>query len=399
MPERLINLEPITNSGLVAYSDETGNTGNHIFDKDQPYFWCGTLLIEGDFEADDESDILNWLSLVSDDEYRERVIKRRLNPNELHGNELGLGRIEKFAERYTQLIKTKNIRFVFTRIEKKHIAPTKFTDVLLDSGINKAVSPIHYNVRAMRLPLALILTEHLSPQSQELFWQAYEKGDERSFQSILERVRWNVRNKVHDKRLREILIDAIDWAQKNPKPLLEATRSELDAPNIVALSLLVSYLHKVSEETGKKVTKFIHDQQNQFAKAMQKTFEALKEIAISATPTSFMPEVKHLDTYQCPLTIAASHSLVGLQLIDVALWLTKRWIEKPWPEKNGCSTLAEEILSRSAISEFSRRQLEDDSFEAIAYLNSQPVTDDQMVAGMELFKEMEAKRQRRMNEN
>ena len=35
---------------LYAYSDETGNTGNNLFDEEQPYFWTGTLISECDIE-------------------------------------------------------------------------------------------------------------------------------------------------------------------------------------------------------------------------------------------------------------------------------------------------------------------------------------------------------------
>ena len=48
-------------------------------------------------------------------------------------------------------------RFLFTRMEKKHLAGAKFADAVLDSGTNTAMSLGQYGPPTARLSLALQL--------------------------------------------------------------------------------------------------------------------------------------------------------------------------------------------------------------------------------------------------
>lgn len=107
---------------LSAYSDESGNTGNHIFDGAQPYFWIGTLFCFSDIDAEAQSRVEYW--------------KKKLCFEELHGAELGIDGIEMIADELQEFIEKFKLKFEFIRIEKQHLAGTKFVDTLLDSGIN-----------------------------------------------------------------------------------------------------------------------------------------------------------------------------------------------------------------------------------------------------------------------
>jgi hypothetical protein len=391
---------PSTNADdLIAYSDETGNTGNNIFDPTQPWFWSGTLLVTKDFGERDKATLAEWAEIVSDEEYRAKLTKGRLDLSELHANALGMGRIEKLAQKISDFISDKDMSFVFTRIEKVHIAPTKFADVLLDSGINKGVSSVHYNFAGLRLPLAVTLMRNLSPEKCRYFWEVYQSGNASLFRTILASVKWNILNKVSDARTQELLVDAINWANKHPDVLLEQSRSEFDAPNVIALTMLMAYLHRVHQSEGKKVTRFIHDEQNQFASTFAATYEGLRHVTMTSTPTSYLPEIAQVDTYQCPFTMSMSHAVTGLQLIDVVLWLFKRWTDRPWTDTNGCFSLVKEIETRSTVLEFSRRQLEMDAFVAEQYVLGLPISDEQLTAGMKLFQEVEESRKRRAAES
>lgn len=80
---------------LHIYIDETGNTGDNIFDLAQPYFINGVLISDGYFNK----------------KYG-RLIKKfaeNIGVNELHGNELGLGRIEIIAEDMTRILEEEDI--------------------------------------------------------------------------------------------------------------------------------------------------------------------------------------------------------------------------------------------------------------------------------------------------
>ncbi len=90
---------------LFAYTDESGNTGHNLFDPNQPYFWTGTLLTHSDIDATSWDQHETWTAT--------------LGVNELHGNELGIGRINKIAESVLSFLETQQAQFVFTQIEKR----------------------------------------------------------------------------------------------------------------------------------------------------------------------------------------------------------------------------------------------------------------------------------------
>ena len=59
------------------------------------------------------------------------------------------------------------------------------------------------------------------------------------------------------------------------------TRSDLDSPNVIAVSLLINVLHEWNTEIDLTIAKFVHDEQNQFGKALKQTFDVSKNFAAS----------------------------------------------------------------------------------------------------------------------
>ena len=74
--EALFVTEKSPSPPLCAYTDESGNTGNNLFDKQQPFFWTGSLISEAD------------LNLSGAEVHKECLALAGVA--ELHGNELGL---------------------------------------------------------------------------------------------------------------------------------------------------------------------------------------------------------------------------------------------------------------------------------------------------------------------
>src|ERR1700690_3933552 len=213
---------------IRVYTDETGNSGNNLFDSGQPYFWTGTLASEVDLETEGIATHAKCLRLTGRDE--------------LHGNALGLSGIEKIAPLLLKLFVRHDCHFFFTRIEKTHLAATKFFDVLMDSGVNKAVSNLHYGMRTLRLTLAVQLIQILEECDLRDFWKSYESGDSNDFKGVLVRVRdrlvaFHQDGYYHDRTV-ELLRDGLDWGISYPEPLIAETMREMDSPNIVAFSLL-----------------------------------------------------------------------------------------------------------------------------------------------------------------
>ena len=242
-----------------AYTDETGNTGLNLFDPGQPSFWTGTLLTPVDLDRLDPA--------------IHRGCLERAGCAELHGNQLGLTGIEKVAGKLERLLYRYRMRFLFTRVDKKHLAGTKFVDTLMDSGINEAVSNLHYGVRFHRLYLAQAIVGLLTIEDRVEFWDVYAKADAKGFVRILLRLQGRVEACIRDPRTRQLLLDAIAWAVVHPDPLLEGTRSEMDSPNVVALTLLIEMLHQLNERHGLVIGTFIHDEQKQFGKWLKTAYD------------------------------------------------------------------------------------------------------------------------------
>ena len=180
---------------LIAYTDESGNTGLNLFDTDQPFFWTGTLLTPTD---------LDHLPAAIHQSCLDRAAAK-----ELHGSALGLGGIEKIAGKLHQLLYRYKARFIFTRIHKLHVAAMKVVDTIFDSGNNDAVSTFHlspftfhYEVRINRLYFAQIMSGLLDSTDREEFWKAYELCDPKGLVGILHRLRGRVESQIDDPRSR-----------------------------------------------------------------------------------------------------------------------------------------------------------------------------------------------------
>jgi SEC-C motif/Protein of unknown function (DUF3800) len=371
---------------VQAYTDEAGNSGNNLFDAGQPYFWTGTLLSAGNLDVDCSSAHAECLRIVDRDE--------------LHGNDLGLSGIEKIAERLIECFLEEDCWFCFTALEKRHLAATKLFDTLMDSGINRAVSNLHYGVRGLRIPLAVQLIQILEDGERREFWDVYGSGDKGRFCDLLRRIKQRLnalhKERIYDGRTVQLLTDAIDWATSNPAPLLEQHQSELDSPNVVALSLLIASLHDLHRATGLKVGTFVHDEQNQFASAMETTYNMLKGLAFDRTIMSTLLHSKKAPTFQCDIRIASSKESVGLQFVDVALWLVRRFERSNGAVYGECGRLAKLIASRGVVSPFSLAAMQKEAIRIADQLESTALSGEQLAEGRRMLEEIEASRIARM---
>jgi hypothetical protein len=134
---------------VFAYTDESGNTGLKLFDEQQPVLLTLTLVSPCEVDSVLAPRHAEWLAA--------------LGVPRLHANELGLAKLEALADSARQFIELVDPRFILTFIHKPYFGAVKFVDTILDNGINNAVTPFHYGLRAMRLPLALALVQGMEP--------------------------------------------------------------------------------------------------------------------------------------------------------------------------------------------------------------------------------------------
>jgi hypothetical protein len=357
---------------FFAYTDESGNSGDNLFDKGQPSFWTGTLLAQSDLDK-----------TASDDLNR---IADKLGVAELHATELNFIKLESIAEELGSLLIFHDLMFVITRIEKEHVAALKFVDTILDNGNNPAVSPLHYGIRALRLSLARFIVDQLSPRSLQDFWKAYKTRDLKLFQRILERMRWNVINKMSDRRAQELLFDAIVWAYSNPEKVLDNKRSKFDSPNVIAIGLITNGIQSMLSDKDGRVTRFLHDEQNQFASTIKKAYDIVGKHFVGTEMTSFMTDINKTEILSSPIDfLTTGKASVGLQIVDIILWLTKRRLEKPWDGFPKLDSLMKIIEERSYLSQLTREQLDKDVASYLQKVASTPLSGEDLRRGMDLM--------------
>jgi hypothetical protein len=366
---------------IFAHTDESGNSGLDLFDHQQPTFWTGTLIAEQDID-------LSHPKVIEATIARAGVI-------ELHGNHLGLGGIEKIGSRLRYLILKFDLHFIFTRIEKEFLVGTKFMDTVCDAGNNKAVAPHIYNVKLTRLYFLNVILGCMTDTDKRDFWQSYRDEDRALFAKVLIRVQAKIKELVVDPRTKQLLNDAFEWGAQHPEDLL-TKMSNLDSPNVVALTSIIQKLHEYYEDTGKPVAQFIHDEQNQFAKSMHFAYDLIKPFTIKTTATALLPEIKDAETFKCELVERSSKASFGLQMIDTLLWLAKRKIDRNIELRGECKSLFDLVLQRSLITDYSRNELTRWLLTEGNQFLARPISAEQLEKGKAIAAELEQKRIHRM---
>jgi SEC-C motif/Protein of unknown function (DUF3800) len=373
---------------LIAYTDESGNSGNHLFDPNQPEFWTGTLVTPPNFETIASPVVAECLAIVGQPE--------------LHGNALGLSGIDKIGDKLGRLFAKTGAKFLFTKIDKGHFAATKFADTLLDSGTNQAMGLAQYGPPATRLPLALQLIQLLEKDDIVRWWKAFETNDGVAFSEMmkipLERLELLHQEKIYDDRTAQLLRDARTWGMAHPRRLMEGGFGPLHAPNVVAITLIVDMLHTLHEQTGARVVKFIHDEQNQYIKHLKLIHDHSKRFQLDTSQIcSPLPVVRGALTFDCNLESAQSTNRVGLQLIDTVLWLIRRFLKTKGEITGHARRLAVYVVATGEITTFDRPTMIEHTKRVLNELYNLPISDKQMNDGMKLAREVEEKRVARMN--
>jgi hypothetical protein len=368
---------------ILAYTDESGNSGLHLFDAGQPTFWTGTLVTPFDV-----------------DQIHPKIIQATLDRAgvpELHGNVLGLTGIEKIGSRLRYLMVKFDLWFIFTRIEKRYLAATKFMDTVFDAGNNRAVAHHTYNTQVLRLYFTNIVTGCMTNADQEEFWAAFRANDRPRFANVMRSVLDSINRHVDDPRTKQLLNDAFQWGMQHPEELLVKMVPE-DSPNLVALTLIVQRLHEMFERSGRPVTAFVHDRQNQFGKSLKFVYGLTKKFQFKQSPFAPMPTLDDLGTFECDFVERDSSSSFGLQLVDIALWLFKRQFDRPVELHGQCADLFKALVHRSHLSNFPREEMMEWLMtEGNAWMN-RPITDEALERGRVLVDQLEQNRLRRMAE-
>lgn len=326
-----------------AYADESGNSGLRLFGDKQDTFWTCTLIAFSDLDT-------KYATF-----HRELVAFS--GKDELHGNELGFGRIEKIAGRLAAFIREKKFRFSFVRVHKPYLAATKMFDLTFDAGVNPAVPPHTYAVRQLRLLNLLHFSQLLTTDDLNEFWSLFEAQSASRFAKLLADVRNRVKDTPYDKRSIQILTESLDWGSQHPEEVLDPF-GERDSPNFVAFTALFDNLHSFHKQTGHTIGSFVHDEQDQFVPKFIEAFNLISKFhSDESGPLSIASDISSVATFECNLDIRSSADSFGLQIVDVCLWLAKRVLERNDVPRGHCATLWKCLVERSYIKEYDFKML------------------------------------------
>jgi len=268
---------------------------------------------------------------------------------------------------------------------------------VLDSTMNRAVSPMHYGVHGFRLLLASALVELIAPVDQEQFWAAYAEGDADGLSRVMGRLLLRMTSIPEmQPRLRELLSDALVWGERHPQDLLDFRRTELDAPNLVAFNLLMDGIHDVLDGSGFKVGRFVHDEQQQFGRFMKESYAVARRLRVPTHATARITDFEKIDTYECKIEILPSRGVVGLQAIDLVLWLYKRSISGEMKNCAECEALVQFVHERAEIRQHSKAQLARDAERCYQDIMRVPLGKEELEKGRRVIEEVDRARKSRM---
>jgi hypothetical protein len=367
---------------MFFYVDESGHTGTNLFDPNQPILYYGVLSSRSSLDA-----------LAVGEMKRAR---HRLGVDRLHASQLGLGGLVEITSDLIAIDKRFRPKFDLYRIVKRDHAIISFFDQVFDQGVNPAVTWTGYWT-PLRFILLLKVASLFDDDLAKRAWQARIEINntlaETELVGVCREILLRVPN-LADERSKQLIGDALNWATKNPAQLHYNCTSKKDVltvtPNLIGFQ---SVMHAIAAHAkhARRIVSITIDQQTQFNKAQRTLAEfyaANKRpwvlgIGLPTMDLSHIPDV--------PLSFRSGEQSIGLELVDVYLWIFKRFTEG--------KGLAQELLPfvrrqlpRVTTGDISLRSLEEKWSKWFAQL-PEP-TEEQMAAGRELLAIDETRRVR-----
>lgn len=301
------------------YVDETGHTGPNLFDRTQPVLSYGVLSSPDDLDKLAEPELT--------------ALRKKLGVARLHAAELGMYQLGDLIDTLLSLQKKHRIRFDIWQVVKRDHAIISFFDQIFDQGMNPVVPWTAYWT-PLRYPLLVNLAKLFDDELAEKAWRArLEAHDERSSTLFIEvcSVLLQRVDALRDARSVEIITDALSWAMANFDELgynCKTNKEKLQImPNMIGFQ---SVLHGICSRLGapnRKVS-IIVDQQSQFNTTQRELSIFYRQIR--AQPYELGPGLPVMDMKNMPekpLVFQSGTQSAGLELVDIYLWIFKRFME------------------------------------------------------------------------
>ena len=316
---------------MFFFIDESGNTGNNLFDASQPVLCYGTLSSKLNPDALAKSDHAGML--------------RKLGVTCLHANELGLSRLSEIAPALIRLQKRFDFSFDYWYMHKPTYALSILFEAIFDHERNRALK-----WDKDRAPLALPVFLSLSRLcDEELLKKAWTLRNARDIDrritevAALLRVLWE-RSRASDmdggtKRLFDAALSFGIWS---PHELdFGSSYKNLHAPNVRGFQfVLAAIARRLREAKRKDALSIKADRQSEFNTEQGGMHDMAKQLSDDLAAASENERRRYLaqpffegtvdedvlgtGMPRREIEFVASESSIGLQLVDIYLWIMRR---------------------------------------------------------------------------
>ena len=321
---------------MYFHVDESGNTGNNLFDPNQQQLSYGVLSCKTNVD-------------VLGKPLHTRMLKE-LGVTELHANELGVRKLTQISELLYKLQIRMKFDFDYFYILKPEFALMCFFEAVFDQGLNEAVkwdvywTPLRY---LMIFKLSSLFDEELLKESWRLCKYKKIHTQEQSIIKLLDTLSDRVTKSDLDDRSKELIKNALDYGIAHPLKLDFGVPDERTlSPNTIGFQFVVACMGRRLKEVSrnrkkkKEAAKITVDEQTQFNKFQIETHEmallagkglkgANKELQNQYLSHPLFhdlqkSDIQHTFTPKQNITIKRSKNSIGLQIVDVYLWIINK---------------------------------------------------------------------------
>ena len=317
----------------TAFIDESGNTGQNMFDPAQPMYFTAAMVTDGDF----------------DNEWGDRVkaYADSVGHELLHGSVLSPSQVEQVSPSILSLIQEANARFVVTGVHKETHVAMKIFDYIFDPGENHGAAWHHYWLKPLRVTNALLFMQLLTLEDRKDGWRSLMDSNKgrstKRFQGMLNRILPRV-DEIADPRQREVFKDAIGYAAKNRECIYVHGSSKAlrfnHLPNLALFPELLAGIDSHSVAIGQKTGCIRHDQCSQFDKYLKAMHKMVSEVKPYEMKLPFGVNLNPSRVPNSIFEIHPSNQSAGIQVIDHILWVISR-AQNGFDVPRGCTELLE----------------------------------------------------------
>lgn len=261
-------------------------------------------------------------------------LRQRLGVACLHGAELGNLQLAQISDELIGLQKKFDLRFDFYRVAKPDHAIICFFDQVFDQGVNPAVTwtgywtPLRY---ILLLKVAFLFDKDLAKRAWSTRIELNDVTANRNLICICQELRSRV-SILPDARARQLISDALVWAEGNPDAIYYNVKSRKDllqvTPNVVGFQLVMHGIALRILKHRREAARIVVDRQSQFNKAQRalaESYAAARGIPFRNGPG--LPEIDFSGMPTVPISFSSGRDSAGLELVDVYLWVFKRFMD------------------------------------------------------------------------